>query len=94
MINIEKAYTSYAFFYFFPLILFGSYFLLNLTLAVIKYSFTYVMGEYWKKVDMEDDVDFIQTINIQDFLNGSMHETTLYNDSSMAASANKSVGTN
>jgi hypothetical protein len=40
MVMLEKAFNSFAIFFFIPLVFIGAFFLLNLTLAVIKSSFT------------------------------------------------------
>ena len=41
----QMAYTYYAFFFFVPMVFIGAFFLLNLTLAVIKNKFTETMNE-------------------------------------------------
>ena len=40
MNSINKAYTDLSFFFFIPLVFIGAFFLMNLTLAVIKSKFT------------------------------------------------------
>ena len=40
MVMLQKTYTPIAAVYFFPIIFIGSFFLLNLTLAVIKIKFS------------------------------------------------------
>ncbi len=40
MIMVQKSYTFLAFFFFIPLVFIGAFFLLNLTLAVIKSKFS------------------------------------------------------
>lgn len=39
MVLYQKVYTYYVFLFFVPLVFIGAFFLLNLTLAVINYSF-------------------------------------------------------
>lgn len=40
MIHVQKAFSFWAFLYFIPLVFIGAFFLLNLTLAVVKFSYT------------------------------------------------------
>lgn len=54
MVILEKTFNSLAFLFFFPLIFIGSFFLLNLTLAVIKVKFTEIHGE--KKKQKQDQM--------------------------------------
>lgn len=53
MIDIEKTFSPFAILYFITLVFIGAFFLMNLTLAVIKFSFTQVMDEFRDKPDTE-----------------------------------------
>ena len=53
----QMAYTYYAFLFFVPMVFIGAFFLLNLTLAVIKNKFTETMtetAETKKKMETEN----------------------------------------
>ena len=49
MVNVEKAFSEWVIFYFIPLVFIGAFFLLNITLAVVKSSFTSVTNEYMRR---------------------------------------------
>lgn len=50
MLDLTKSVSVFAYIYFIPLIFIGAYFLLNLTLAVIKFTFSYVVEKSRNKI--------------------------------------------
>lgn len=49
MIEYMKTFSPYVVLFFIPLVFLGDFFFLNLTLAIIKFSFTTVMNEFRNK---------------------------------------------
>lgn len=60
MISLQKALSPFVVVYFVPLVFIGAFFLLNLTLAVIKNSFTKVMDSFRESAAEEEDIQLAQ----------------------------------
>jgi hypothetical protein len=58
MIALQKAFSPFVVLYFVPLVFIGAFFLLNLTLAVIKTSFTCIMESEFNRADDETETEY------------------------------------